>query len=155
MILIPVSQTFAMIDDEDFEKVSQFKWYKLTSKRSSYAQIAGGKITMHRLIMGVSGTNAIIDHIDHNGLNNTRSNLRITDMTGNACNRRKSKGNTSLYKGVCSFRNKWRAQITINGEAIHLGVFDTQEEAALAYDAAAKEHFGEYALINFNIFYKI
>jgi hypothetical protein len=92
----------------------------------------------------------VVDHIDHNGLNNQRSNLRVCTQMQNMANKRISKDKvTSAYKGVypCAKR-KWQVRIEKDGKDRHLGVFATPEEAALAYNAAALEAWGEYAFLN-------
>lgn len=93
-----------------------------------------------------------LDHIDHNGLNNTIDNLRIVTHQQNSMNRRKRNTNTSShYKNVywAKDRSKWRADIMLNGKHIHLGQFSVETDAARAVDAAAKLYFGEYANLNF------
>jgi hypothetical protein len=94
------------------------------------------------------------DHINHNGLDNRKTNLRICTTSQNAQNRPKDTRNISGYKGVgrCMSRGcnyEWRAEIKINGKKIHLGLFHSPEKAALAYDKAARNLFGEFALTNF------
>lgn len=90
------------------------------------------------------------DHIDGNGLNNQRRNLRPCTTAQNAANQTQQKGRSSLYKGVSwrKGRNKWRAGIKVNGKQINLGDFTNETEAALAYNKAAAEHFKEFARLN-------
>ena len=104
-------------------------------------------LRMHKLITGYEQT----DHINHDGLNNQRSNLRLATHAQNQRNQRPYLGRTSPYKGVHWFpsREKWRAQIVIANHERHIGLFGAEEDAARAYDAAAREHFGEYACLNF------
>jgi hypothetical protein len=92
-----------------------------------------------------------VDHEDGNGLNNQRSNLRIASPTQNQGNARRRKDNTSGYKGVSWYRrtNKWKAHIRVDKKLRHLGYFIDLTDAARAYDAAALEHFGEFAHLNF------
>lgn len=163
-----------IIDDCDYELVKDRKWYATHSHGSVYAhcyQYMGKKngksvsktSKMHRLIMGVTDPKIIIDHIDHNGLNNSRSNLRICTPQQNNWNRRKNKKNAkSKYMGV-SYKiaintlksgekkefHYWMASITVNKKFIALGYFKTEEEAALAYDNYITIHRGEYASLNF------
>jgi hypothetical protein len=111
---------------------------------------AHGKTTalfMHALIAGYPRP----DHIDGNGLNNQRSNLRPATAGQNNANKRKRLSATSRYLGVCWSPNqeRWRARIYRDGTNRHLGYFDSEVDAALAYDTAAREMFGEYARPNF------
>lgn len=149
---IPLTQgKFAIIDDEDFELVSQYKWRVCCRKNQKYAatEINNHKVYMHRLILGINGVQEI-DHINGNGLNNCRKNLRHCSRSQNNMNRHKSWG-TSEYKGVSWYkqRKKWRAIIKYNKKYKHLGYFDSEIEAAKVYDNAALEHFGKFAQLNF------
>jgi len=105
---------------------------------------------MHQEIMGaVEGK--IINHINHNGLDNRKANLRFATIQQNTWNQRKSRGNyNSRYKGVAwsKSRKKWRARITCNGKVTYIGYFDDEKAAAMAYDVRAKELFGDYAVLN-------
>lgn len=144
----------ALIDDADFDLVMQYGWKIKESARYGDGPYAaanvkrdgkwGGVILMHNLIMGCIG----VDHIDHNGLNNQRNNLRPATQHLNSGNRRQNRHRrSSAYKGVRWHgpRQAWQARIM----GKHLGLFQSEEEAARTYDAAAKEAFGEYALLNF------
>ena len=150
------------VDDGDYELVSQYRWRvhdpepKPGQQRKgpyvvTYAVINGKRnssLRMHVLIMGVKG----VDHIDHDGLNNQRSNLRIATAGENARNvRPRAEGTTSSkYKGVCYVgRGLWRAYITTDGQRTYLGDYTSELEAAYAYDAAACEAHGEFACLNF------
>lgn len=105
---------------------------------------------MHRVIMGdVEGK--FVDHINHNGLDNRKANLRFATAQQNTWNKRKQKGNySSQYKGVHWVKSEknWRALITCNKKMIYIGRFDDETAAAMAYDEKAKELFGEYASLN-------
>ncbi len=147
----------AIVDDEDYEYLSQWKWcahYDPKSKvyyaiRSS-SRFLGKRnvIRMHRLVMG-NPENLEIDHIDANGLNNQKNNLRACTHVQNIQNRKKYKNSANKYKGVKSNYHKWMGRITSGGEQIYLGNFNTPEEAARAYDKKAIELFGEFANLNF------
>lgn len=147
---------FALVDDEDFEELNKHKWFAQKGVNTYYAtrrltpKSSTNKCTqMHRAIMGMIKGIAY-DHIDGNGLNNQRSNLRIATKQQNMFNSI-HRGGASVYKGV-SYKiesKKWRASITYNQKHIHLGYFGTEIEAARVYDAKAKELHGEYARLNF------
>ncbi len=148
------SSKFVAFDDEDFGKLSKYKWFEKKKRYTSYAIVTAKiddiwkTIWMHRFIVGAKKGQEI-DHRDGNGLNNQRDNLRFCTHSQNGMNRRISQG-TSKYKGVCCQKNnkRWQAQITINQKHIHLGVFKNEIDAAKAYNTAAIEHFGEYARLN-------
>lgn len=141
-----------MVDDEDFEYLSQWKWYAAKEKHTWYAKtniVRNGKRTtdkMHRLIFDANE----IDHKDGNGLNNQRDNLRACNGTQNNWNMRARKG-SSQYKGVCWNKNanKWKSRIKAYGKETHIGYFDCEVEAAKAYDEMAIAVFGEFANTNF------
>ena len=92
-----------------------------------------------------------VDHIDHNGLNNQKYNLRIATHSQNCQNRRPCKNSSSKYRGVCWHKKnkKWTAHIKIDKKTIYLGIFESEEDAAMAYDAKAKELHGEWTYLNF------
>ena len=154
---IPLTQgKFALIDAEDFDRVSNLTWHLLDQKKpTQYAitnMVIGGKMTtvrMHRFIMkALPGVE--YDHRDGDGLNNRKFNLRKCTSSENSMNSRPRHGSTSKYKGVCrnNQKNKWRSTIKVNGKYIHLGNFKDELAAALAYDAAALKYFGEFARPN-------
>jgi len=150
----------AIVDDADYEWLNRWKWRACKSHHTWYAvrttSRKNGKqtmILMHRLLLGLeAGDPRETDHKDGNGLNNRKSNLRIASDSQNSQNRRPQKG-TSIYKGVYWHRHnaKWHAHIKVEGRSIHLSSFDSEIEAARAYDAAARNHFGEFARLNFRI----
>jgi len=153
-----------IIDDDDFEYLSQFKWYAHHSHRSWYAErkIHNNGITtniqMHRLILKLPPKYPLVDHINHNGLDNRKENLRTCDNFQNmrhsriTCARKYHK--TSKYKGVSYYnetrrKKKWCARIYVDGKDINLGYYINEIEAALVYDKAAKKYYGEFAVTNF------
>ena len=146
---------FALVDDEDFEWLSQWKWNASVERNRVYATRSGGvgkaAIKMHRQIMGLTDPKIFCDHWDNWGLNNWRSNLRVATKSQNAMNRPIDKRSTSGFKCVSWFKksNKWRAYIVVNYRQKSLGLFDCPVDAARAYDTAAKELHGEFANLNF------
>lgn len=147
----------ALVDDEDYEILSQLKWSAHKQKNNYYAISScycyltkkRHHLIMHRVIMGCKKGKEI-DHIDHNGLNNQKCNLRFATRSQNQQNRRPTNKSLSAYKGVCWNKkvNKWQADITLSGKLIRIGFYDTEIKAAQAYNEKAKELFGEYAYIN-------
>lgn len=157
---IKISQgNYAFVDDCDYEIVSKFKWRSLVCKTNIYASgritrgVGAKSVLMHRFILGLSSKDKIeVDHINGNGLDNRRSNLRPCTRGENSRNLKKRSDNTSGYKGVCwtNDRKKWIAQIQFNGKHWRIGRFNNKIDAALAYDRVAKEKFGEFAKLNFS-----
>jgi hypothetical protein len=149
---IPLTQSkVAIVDAADYQWLSMYKWNASESKNAFYARTKTKhrRIYMHRLIMNAP-PDKIVDHIDHNGLNNCRSNLRICSFSENLCNRRPSK-KTSRYKGVhwCKESRIWKAVIRFKGKKQNLGQFKNEIDAARAYDKAARQLFKEFAYLNF------
>jgi hypothetical protein len=145
---------FVNVSDKDFEFLNQFSWYRFPNGYvCTNIQVARRKqktVMIHRAITLVP-ENYVVDHKDGNPLNNQRENLRISTVAQNAQNRRKmSKPTSSKYKGVNwdKTRNKWRTAITHERKTIQIGRFETEIEAALAYNRKARELFGEFALVN-------
>lgn len=136
-----------IVDEEDIPLVSQYTWYVNIYGKQLYAVTSTG-LLMHRLIMDAKMCQ-IIDHINGNGLDNRRENLRICTHSQNHQNQHNVSG-ASQYKGVCLSKSgkKWRAYIYDNGKRIHLGYFFTERAAARAYDNKAKKLFGEFAKLN-------
>lgn len=158
MRIIPLTKgKFAIIDDEDYNLISIYKW-SVTGKQERYARTAinVGKykergILMHRMILGLDHTDKRqVDHINGNGLDNRKYNLRLCSNMENTRNA-KRRGGLSSYKGVFWHKaaGKWMSQIKVDYKSIYLGLYVTEEDAARAYDAAASKHFGEFARLNF------
>lgn len=164
-----------IVDDEDYEWLIKFRWnatpdehHKGTyrAKTTLYKRWDDGYTWrrsehMHRMIMNAPNGKHV-DHINGNTLDNRKCNLRLATPKENSRNGRKGTyaGSpcTSKYKGAYLYTQKhpkygeysyWRSQIVVDGKHIYLGSFETEEEAARAYDNAAKEHFGEFARLNF------
>ena len=138
---------FAIVDAADEELVRGFRWRTACSRGICYARTgkANAQIWMHRLILGLpQGKVPEVDHINGDGLDNRRQNLRIASRIENAANTGPRRHNRSGFKGVYANRNGWVA--TFGGQ--YLGFFDTAEEAALAYDTAARNARGEFAKPN-------
>ena len=140
---------FAILDDTDYEEISKHKWYVSRHGPTIYAicRKRGGIVYMHRMIMRPR-KGYIVDHIDGNGLNNRRCNLRVCTPRQNQANRR-PRGGTSRFVGVRRSRDKWDAGLHWRGKYVYLGLFEDEVEAAKARDRKAYELHGEYAYLNF------
>jgi hypothetical protein len=142
----------AIVDAADYDDLSQFKWFVSANDKSGpYAVRSArtqGRRTKERMHRRLLPTAPIVDHINGNGLDNRRSNLRAVTTAQNMRNRSGlDASNTSGYRGVHWRKDvqKWRAWIRVDYRGWHLGLFDTAEEAAHAFDAAALQLFGDYA----------
>ena len=137
----------ALVDDQDYDYLMQWKWH--AAKGVKYAG-RNRSIYMHQVIAERMGFETIADHIDGNGLDNRRENLRPATNQLNQANRGPQVNNTSGFKGVYydKARDKWRAQIMVHQKQHNLGRFDDKVEAARVYNKAAKKHFGEFAWLN-------
>ena len=133
---------YALVDDEDFEWLNQWKW--CYDGQYAASRISGKKIRMHRMIMGNS--NLQVDHRDMDKLNNQRCNLRFANNSENNSNKGPQPNNTSGHKGVHWNKNarKWQAQTKMNGHRYHLGYFNDINDAVVAYRLGAKKYHGEY-----------
>ncbi len=144
----------AIVDSEDFERLKDYKWCVVMRKGEPwYAKTVspeGRLISMHRLIMNAP-RGMLVDHRDHNGLNNRKGNLRICTNAQNTHNRRPCKGGTSRHKGVHFDKQhkRFRAAIGHKSKRYNLGRFDNEDDAGRAYDKKARELFGQFAYLNF------
>ncbi len=140
---------FAIVDAADYASLSRFRWHATECRGRFYAAtvIDGKSVAMHRLLMSPP-PGKIVDHIDGNGLDNRRANLRLCTRRQNRRNTRPRR-KTSAFLGVSRRGDKYLARIKHNGRAFYLGLFDTETQAAHARDTKAKELFGEFAWLNF------
>lgn len=145
---------FALVDDEDFEYLNQWKWFFNNgyAVRQKHIGMINGKrkqekVYLHREVMKTP-INLYTDHINHDTLDNRKSNLRICTNQQNSANMSKPKNNTTGFKGVYRSRNKWRARIYVLKRGIGGGSYNTKEEAAKAYNLLALKYFGDFAQLN-------
>lgn len=152
---------YAIVFERDYKSLSQFNWYAQKSHdgHTFYAMRSVKNprppprqkaIIMHRVILNAP-EGVQVDHIDHNGLNNCRDNIRLATSWQNKGNTKLTRANTSGYIGVTWHKRdrRWQAMIKINGKSEYLGGFDDIIEAAEAHDEAALEELGEFAVLNF------
>lgn len=136
-----------VVDDLDFEELSQWKWHiaqGYAARTSSRKDGPQRKIFMHRIISKAK-EDECVDHVNRDRLDNRRANLRICTYAQNRANSVFSKNNACQKKGVSISKNKFRAMIRANGKTRHIGTFNTPEEANKAYAEAAAKHFGEFS----------
>ena len=150
-----------LIDDDDYEEISKHRWgEKIYGKHKKFCYAITNikqdgkqkRVFMHRFIMDAQ-RGQLVDHINHNTLDNRKSNLRFVDRTQNQCNRVKMPSKFSKYKGVfksCASK-KWKARIKYRGKYYELGYYEDEAIAALAYDLKALNLHGEYALTNYPV----
>lgn len=152
----------ALVDDEDYEELNKHHWQvKITKDRRAIYAVRTIKYNykrtterMHRRILGLKiGDGIMTDHINCNGLDNQRSNLRFCTNQQNQANSQTIHTQNAPYKGVYIYPRKnsnrtWVAKIMVNGKHIQLGYYLTAKKAAHAYNEAAKQHFGEFARLN-------
>jgi len=137
-----------LVDDEDYEELSKYRWHGGGGRNEYTCPVRwekGKSVYMHRQIMKCP-KGMVVDHIDHNRLNNTKSNLRICTVSQNTQNKK----DNGKFQGVHwdNTHKKYRSRIRVNGERKHLGYFDDLNVAALHYNEAAKQYYGEQAKLN-------
>ena len=152
---------YAIVDPDDYERLSKHKWHAFKSKNTFYAEraVSVGKvrrrviIKMHREVVKVPD-GMFVDHKNHNGLDNRKANLRLVTSAENNRNRQKFQKTrcSSRFKGVSWNRSKekWSARINFDGIQKNIGYFDNEIDAAKAYDSAAKKFHGDFAVLNFD-----
>ncbi len=150
---IPLTQgKFAIVDDKDFEKLNSYRWCACFIRANWYVlrHKKGECIRMHRQILNAP-KKLVVDHINHNGLDNRKSNLRLCTIAENQRNRLPNKKGTSVYKGVHWYSRikRWSTRMRYNGRVIFLGNYVDEILAAEAYDKKAKELHKEFAHLNF------
>lgn len=157
--LIPLTKgRYAIVDKDDFEELSRHIWYcggdGYAARRETTYDESGVRMTrivkMHRIIINAPN-DVEVDHINRNRIDNRRSNLRLCTRSENATNRARQANSHGRFKGITFAKNAnlWRARIHVHGKTIQLGYFQSDIDAARAYDRAAIQYFGEFALLNF------
>jgi hypothetical protein len=137
---------YALVDDCDYEQLNQYKWHY--SQGYAARRQFGKVVLMHRQIMQTpEGMDT--DHINHNGVDNQRMNLRICTPSENHRNLKKYKNGMSPYQGVGRKDNQWRARVSVKGRQVSIGLFRKERHAAMVYDLWAVDLYGEFAKTNF------
>jgi hypothetical protein len=150
MLSIDVGKNLlALIDDEDFPRVELFTWRVREDGYIQRTWIEGGRTIhelLHRFIMGAH-EGELVDHENGDRWDCRKENLRVATLSQNAANRPTTA--ERAWKGIYPHGNRWKARIKLEGQNVYLGSFQTAQEAAYAYDAAAKRLFGDFARLNF------
>lgn len=145
-VAIPLPRgKYALVDEDDADRVMQYNW-SLTSYGYAYNSHKIG--FMHRFIMNTP-SDMVVDHINHDPLDNRKANLRNCTHQQNILNSNPKRGGTSVYRGVHRHRESWVAHIHLNDTTYHLGTFKEEVEAARAYDKASKELHKQFGRLNF------
>jgi HNH endonuclease len=140
---------YTLIDGEDYEELAQLTWQRLSSGYVAHAVELDGRTVhflLHLMVFGAPD-GVLVDHRNGDKLDNRKENLREATPRQNCQNRAPVGGRR--YKGIFPFRGRWKARIKLDGQNIYLGIFELEEEAAYAYDCAARRLFGEFARLNF------
>lgn len=148
---IPLTKGYkALVSESDYRHLMGMKWHAHVSSHGFVYARNGDGTAMHVYLLKPP-RGMLVDHINGDKLDNRRENLRLATSEENSRNVQKVSGRSSRYKGVAwdAARKKWKAQIQAEGKQKTLGRFDSEEEAARVYDAAAKAAFGEFAFLNF------
>jgi hypothetical protein len=148
LIAVPLTAgKMAVIDLKDADRVLKHKWH-FSGHGYAATGIDGKRVYLHRLIVNARA-GQLVDHKNHDGLDNRRCNLRIASKVQNSQNRLLVRG-SSKFKGVClnKRKRKWIAGIRVNTKSYHLGYFKNEEDAAIAYNVAAQLFFNEFASLN-------
>lgn len=147
MKFIPLTQGYkAMIDDEDYERVMKYRIYAIQGTSTVYGLVSQIRIYLHNFI-NPPPEGFTVDHIDRNGLNCQKENLRFATKSQQVINRKSN--NKSGYRGIYLFRNKWRAMIQYQNARHYGGSYKNEIDAAKAYDELAKKLHGDFAMLNF------
>ena len=156
-ILLTTPGFVAFVDEHDYPTVEAIRWNLRRNSRSKttyaygYSRTLKTNVFMHKMVMqDPFGQN--VDHVDGNGLNNRRKNLRLASGSENCANRDPHSPSKHGFRGICAARRKgvWVAKVKFHGRSIHIGTFSTKEAAALAYDSKVRELWGEFAKTNFS-----
>lgn len=153
MKTIPLTQNkSSVVSDVDFERLLRFTWHFNKLGYAVGERFENGKrirVRMHREVMNAPD-GVDVDHINGDKLDNRRENLRLCNKSQNMSNRGKQLNNTTGFKGVFTSQRspKFRAQIRVNRQSIHLGLFADPKDAAIAYNVAAVKYFGKFASLN-------
>lgn len=147
--------TRCIVDTDEWKNLKDFSWYAGGHKHRRYVtsqKTVAGKRTvyyMHRMITGCPD-GLMVDHINHDTLDNRKQNLRVCTNQENQFNKKAKVTAKTNYKGVYFFRrtSRWYAQICLNGKNKHLGYYKTELEAAVAYNNAANRHYGAFSYLN-------
>lgn len=143
---------YVIIDESDYDHLKTFSWtvYKDGKRLYVCTKMNGKKVKMHRYLLGLTDPNISADHINRNGMDNRRANLRPATKSQNGMNRERQLKKKYKYKGVYwhKNRNKYMASIIFEGKCYYLGYFKKAKDAAKAYNDAAQKYYKEFAVLN-------